>query len=182
VPDSRHITFLAVNTTTELHVNTASQRTASSSLDHNIRIVANQQLLHYMRIELPQSRLTPQQLARLAGMIQHHSPQHGLRLRSPTQLEVAVLAAQRQPRPPERLFILPCTEVPTIATQPQFRIHVPGAYLRVRQLRTLAALMHSEGLRVVRVLDEETLLLENTWPGRAAVLRLGLRDVGLIGV
>lgn len=181
MPNARRITLLAVNTTTELHVNTASQRATANIPDHRIRIVANRQSLHYMRIELPQSRLTPQQLANLAGMIQRHSPQHGLRLRSATQLEVAVLAV-RQPWPPESLFVLQYTEAPSTATPSHVRVHVPGAYLRVRQLRTLAALMHSEGLRALRILDGETLHIENTCLRRSAVLRLGLREVGLITV
>ncbi len=68
------------------------------------------------------------------------------------------------------------------AGQSTLRVHVRGAQLHVRQLRVLAALMYTEGLRTVRVADSETLHVENVWRGREAVLRLGLREAGLITV
>ena len=139
--------------------------------------------LQYLRIGVPQSVLTPQQLTELAGIIRRHSPRHMVRLRSATQLEVAILSTQR---PPEQLlsrsetYINPRRSIPAGAGLSALRVHVPGAQLRVHQLRVLAALMHIEDLRTVRIIDSETLIIENVWHSRAAVLQLGLREAGLI--
>lgn len=141
----------------------------------------------HLRITLPQSVLTPEQLTELAGMISRFSPRYALRLLSATQLEIASYALHR-PLRPERFFksvdgdFDANNTAPSSTLRSELRVHVPGAQLRVRQLRVLAALMHGEGLRTVRIADSESLIVENTWLGRESVLRLGLREAGLISV
>lgn len=141
--------------------------------------------LRYLRISLPQSQLTPQQLTQLAAMMRRYGPRHALRLRSATRLEIT-LVSTHQPHPLEHVFIPPehgaGTGPETSSGDAALRLHVRGAQLQVRQLRVLAALMFLEGIRTVRVADSETLLLENIGRGREAVLRIGLREAGLIAV
>ncbi len=168
-------------------MNTASERIPAYEHTPAVPTVDDTTPLHYLRIGLPQSVLTPQQLAELAGIIRRYSPRYALRLRSATQLEIAMFSLQ-PPWPAEQFFTLSEQELetrtpaPLIAGRIELRVHVPGAQLQVRQLRVLAALMLSEGLSTVRIDDSETLALENVWRGRAAVLRLGLREAGLITV
>ena len=173
-------------------MNTASERTPAYIHTPELRAVDNKTPPQYLRIGLPRSVLTPQQLVELAGMIRRYSPRYVLRLRSATQLEIALSSAHHS-WPTEPVFETPDTAVDTRDHEPSaheppatgrssLRVHIPGAQLRVRQLRVLAALMHSEGLRTVRIADSETLVVENTWRGREAVLRLGLREAGLITV
>ena len=168
-------------------MNTASERIPAYNPQPTLRTVDNNTPLQYLRISLPQSLLTPQQLTELAGMIRRYSPRYALRLRSATQLEIAMVATQ-QPSPPEQVFNTPDRHVKTRgdetapAGQSTLRAHVRGAQLHVRQLRVLAALMYTEGVPTVRIADSETLVVENIWRGREAVLRLGLREAGLITV
>lgn len=118
-------------------------------------------------------------------MIRRFSSRYGLRLRSATELEIATSNVS-PPRLVRSIFGHPDTTIGTFdharptTGRSVLRVHVPGAHLRVHQLRILAALMHSEGLRTARIADSETLVLENTWRGRHAVLHLGLREAGLI--
>ena len=168
-------------------MNTASERIAAYNPRPQLRTEANTASLQYLRISLPQSQLTPQQLTELAGMIRRYSPRYALRLRSATQLEIAIIATQR-PAPPEQVFNTPDRYVKTrdtqfsTATPSELRVHVRGAQLHVRQLRVLAALMYTEGVPAVRIADSETLVIENIQRGREAVLRLGLRETGLVTV
>lgn len=163
-------------------MNTASEQIPAYDSEPRLRAVENQPL-QYLRIGVPQSVLTPQQLTELAGIVRRYSPRHTVRLRSATQLEVAILPTQR---PPEPLLSRSETYINTRRSVPEgtgvsaLRVHVPGAQLRVRQLRVLAALMHLEDLRTIRIIDSETLIIENVWHSRAAVLQLGLREAGLI--
>lgn len=163
-------------------MNTASEQIPAYNAEPRLRAVEKQPL-QYLRIGVPQSVLTPLQLTELAGLIRRYSPRHIVRLRSATQLEVAIHATQR---PPEQLlsrsetYLNTRRSIPTGAALSALRVHVPGALLRVRQLRVLAALMHIEDLRTVRIVDSETLVIENVWNSRAAVLQLGLREAGLI--
>lgn len=166
-------------------MNTASERIPA--YNHLTRLEAqdNPTPLQYLRISLPQAQLTPQQLTQLAAMMRRYGPRHALRLRSATQLEIALVSAHR-PRPLEHVFNPPehdaGTWPETSTGDSMLRLHVRGAQLQVRQLRVLAALMFLEGIRTVRVADSETLLLENIGRGREAVLRIGLREAGLIAV
>lgn len=168
-------------------MNTASERIAAYSPLPPLRTAGNTTSLQYLRISLPQSQLTPQQLTELAGMIRRYSPRYALRLRSATQLEIAIIATQR-PAPPEQVFNMPDQYVKTgdahaaAASPSDLRVHVRGAQLHVRQLRVLAALMYTEGISAVRIADSETLVVENIQRGREAVLRLGLRETGLVTV
>ena len=147
----------------------------------------NKARLQFLRIALPQSVLTPHQLTSLARMIQRCSPRYGLRLRNATELEIATFSAY-QPWIPELLLrphfapARPSGLEPMTVAYSTVRVHVPGAHLRVRQLRVLAALMQNEGLPTVRIADSETLVVEHAGRGREAVLRLGLREAGLISV
>ena len=166
-------------------MNTAHERIPAYDPPPQLQTVSNTLPLEYLRISLPQSVLTPQQLTELAGMIRRYSPRHALRLRSATQLEIA-MAFPHLPSPPEQVFNTPEITVKTrdheAAGHSTLRVHVRGAQLYVRQLRVLAALMYTEGLRTVRVADSETLQIENVWRGREAVLRLGLREAGLVTI
>lgn len=167
-------------------MNTAHERIPAYNRPPQLQTVSNTLPLQYLRISLPQSVLTPQQLTELAGMIRRYSPRYALRLRSATQLEIAVVSTHL-PSPPTQVFNTPSSIVKTrdneiAAGQSTLRVHVRGAQLYVRQLRVLAALMYTEGLRTVRVADSETLHIEDVWRGREAVLRLGLREAGLITV
>lgn len=167
-------------------MNTARERIPAYNHPPQLQPVSNTLPLQYLRISLPHSVLTPQQLTELAGMIRRYSPRYALRLRSATQLEIAMVSTHL-PSPSEQVFGTPETIVKTQddetdARQSTLRVHVRGAQLHVRQLRVLAALMYTEGLRTVRVADSETLLVENVGRGREAVLRLGLREAGLITV
>lgn len=169
----------------EANVNTSSERIPAYNHPPQLETQDNSAPLQYLRINLPQSQLTPQQLTRLAGMIRRYSPRHALRLRSATRLEIA-LVSTHQPHPLEQVFDPPehgARIYPeTSSGHSALRLHVRGAQLHVRQLRVLAALMYLEGIRTVRVADSETLLLENIGRGREAVLRIGLREAGLIAV
>lgn len=166
-------------------MNTTSERIPTYNHTPELRTVENKTPLQYLRIGLPQSLLTSQQLLELAGMIRRYSSRYVLRLRSATQLEIAMSSAH-QIWPTQQLFDEPVSSVDThapaatTAGQITLRVHIPGTQLRVRQLRVLAMLMLSEGLRTVRLADSETLIFENVWHGREAVLRLGLREAGLI--
>ncbi len=166
-------------------MNTAHERIPAYNQPPQLQPVSNTPPLQYLRISLPQSVLTPKQLTELAGMIRRYSPRYALRLRSATQLEIA-MASTHLPLPSEQVFNTQEFDVKTsdheTAGQSTLRVHVRGAQLHVRQLRVLAALMYTEGLRKVRVADSETLLVENVGRGREAVLRLGLREAGLITV
>lgn len=166
-------------------MNTTSERIPAYNHAPELRAVENPTPLQYLRIGLPQSVLTPQQLLELAGMIRRYSSRYVLRLRSATQLEIA-MSSTHQIWPTQQLFDEPVTAVDTHAHEAAttgrstLRVHIPGTQLGTRQLRVLAMLMHSEGLRMVRIADSETLILENVWHGREAVLRVGLREAGLI--
>lgn len=164
-------------------MNTAHERIPAYNQPPQLQPVSNTLPLQYLRISLPQSVLIPQQLTELAGMIRRYSPRYALRLRSATQLEIAMVSTHLPPQP-EQVFNTPEITVKThdheAAGHLTLRVHVRGAQLYVRQLRVLAALMYTEGLRTVRVADSETLLVENIWRGREAVLRLGLREAGLV--
>lgn len=168
-------------------MNTANELITTYKHAPILQAVENATPLHYLRIGLPQSTLTPKQLVELAGIIRRYSPRYALRLRSATQLEIALFSLQ-PPWPPAQSLHLDDQEINTsspampLAGRITLRVHVPAAQLRVRQLRVLAALMLTEGLPMLRVDDSETLTIENVWPGRAAVLRLGLREAGLITV
>lgn len=177
----------AVNLTKGVNVNTANEAISTYKQAPKLQAMENTGPLHYLRIGLPQSLLTSKQLVELAGIIRRYSPRYALRLRSSTQLEIAMFSLQ-PPWPPDQSFQLTEQEINTrthalpLAGRATLRVHVPAAQLRVRQLRVLAALMFTEGLPTVRVDDSETLAIENVWPGRAAVLRLGLREAGLVTV
>ena len=176
------IKFPAVNQVMEVNVNTTSERIPEYRHTPELQTVESQTPQQYLRIGLPQSLLTPQQLLELAGMIRRYSSRYVLRLRSATQLEIA-MASTHQIWPSQQLFDEPVavdSHEEASAGRSTLRVHIPGTQLRVRQLRVLAMLMHSEGLRTVRLADSETLILENVWRGREAVLRLGLREAGLI--
>ena len=167
-------------------MNTASEQIPAYNQPPQLQTVSNTLPLQYLRISLPQSVLTPKQLTELAGMIRRYSPRYALRLRSATQLEIAI-ASMHLPSPPEQVFNSPETTVKPgdyeiAARQSTLRVHVRGAQLYVRQLRVLAALMYTEGLHTVRIADSETLEVENVWREREAVLRLGLREAGLVTI
>ena len=165
-------------------MNTASERIPAYNHLRQLETQDNPAALQYLRINLPQSQLTPQQLTQLAGMIRRYSSRHALRLRSATRLEIA-LVSTHQPHPLEHVFNPPehgARTYPETSSGHSARFHVRGAQLHVRQLRVLAALMYLEGIRTVRVADSETLLVENIGRGREAVLRIGLREAGLIAV
>lgn len=135
----------------------------------------------YVRISVPRSILTPAQLAELAALVQRHSVKFSIRVRSATQLEIA-LSPLSAPWPEKRLLNEMTATVVHRNAEPRstLRIHIPGAQLHLRQLRVLAVLMHSEGVPSVRIADSETLILEEIQPGREAIFRLGLRETGLI--
>ncbi len=161
-------------------MNTASEQIPAYNAEPHFGTVENQPL-QYLRINVPQSVLTAQQLTELAGIIRQYSPRHAVRLRSATQLEISIFSTQP---PPEQLLSRPEInintghKIPPEAGLSALRVHVPGAQLSVQQLRVLAALMHNEGLRTVRIIDSETLIVENVWHGRAAVLQLGYAKQG----
>lgn len=168
-------------------MNTSGEQIKARIHQPALQAVDNKSSTPHLRITLPHSVLTPPQLTELAGMISRFSPRYALRLLSATQLEIASYALHRAWRPDR--FLKPVDDDfkadpagPTATLRSELRVHVHGAQLSVRQLRVLAALMHTEGLRTVRIADSETLVVENTWRGREAVLRLGLREAGLISV
>lgn len=164
-------------------MNTASEQIPAYNPEPHFRTVDNAPV-RYLRIGIPQSVLSPPQLTELAKVIRRHSPRHALRLRSATQVEVTIFSTQQLPL--SELFLdssgHAATPHPTSpdTVRAALCVHVPGAQLSVRQLRVLAAVMHNEGLHTLRIIDSETLIIENVKHGRAAVLQLGLREAGLI--
>lgn len=168
-------------------MNTASERIPAYALPPEFQPGDSDIPPSSLRIDLPRPVLTVQQLTELAGRIRRFSPRYALRLRSSTQLEI-VMPSPYLHWPSEQIFDTPGIFINTrnhkIPTDgyTSLRIHVRGTHLHVRQLRVLAALMYTEGVRTIRVVDSETLLMEKVWHGREAVLRLGLREAGLITV